>query len=58
MKFIPEGKYKFENEINVYDDKVSIISPRDQVGVIIQNQAIADSQRALFELAYSNAEDS
>ena len=57
MRFIPENKYKFENEINIYDDKVSIISPKDQMGVIIQNQAIADSQRALFYMAFENAKN-
>ena len=57
VRFIPKSKYEFENEINIYDDKVSIISHRDQLGVIIQNQAIADSQRALFYLAYENARE-
>lgn len=45
----------FENEINIYDDKVAIISHKDQVGVIIQNQSIADTQRAIFELGFKAA---
>lgn len=56
VRFISDSKYKFENEINIYDDKVSIISPRDEIGVIIQNKAIADSQRALFYMAFEKAE--
>lgn len=55
VRFIPDSEYKFENEINIYDDKVSIISPRDEIGVIIQNKAIADSQRALFYMAFEKA---
>lgn len=52
---IPKDKFFFENEINIYDDKVSIISHRDNVGMIIQNQAIADTQRAIFNFAFEYA---
>lgn len=52
---IPIDKYPFKNEINIYNDKTSIISLKDKVGVIIQNQDIADSQRALFKLGFEYA---
>jgi len=52
---IPRDKFFFENEINIYDDKVSIISHKDNVGMIIQNQAIADTQRAIFNFAFEYA---
>lgn len=52
---IPKEKYPFKNEINIYDDKVAIISHADKVGIIIQNQDIADSQRAIFNLAFDYA---
>ena len=52
---IPKGTFFFENEINIYDDKVSIISHKDNIGVIIQNQAIADTQRAIFMFAFEFA---
>jgi sugar-specific transcriptional regulator TrmB len=52
---IPGDKFPFENEINIYDDKVSIISHKDQVGVIIQNEAIANTQRSIFEFAFEYA---
>lgn len=54
---IPVEKYPFKNEINVYNDKTSIISLTDRVGVIIQNQDIADSQRALFNLGFEYAKN-
>jgi len=52
---IPIEKYPFQNEINIYNDKTSIISLKDKVGVIIQNQDISDSQRALFNLGFEYA---
>lgn len=52
VHFLPESEYPFRNEINIYDDKVSIISHEDQVGVIIQNKNIANTQRAIFELCF------
>jgi sugar-specific transcriptional regulator TrmB len=52
---IPGDKFPFDNEINIYDDKVSIISHKDQVGVIIQNAAIANTQRSIFKFAFEYA---
>lgn len=52
---IPKEKFPFENEINIYDDKISIISHQDQIGVIIQNEHIANTQRSIFNLAFEYA---
>jgi sugar-specific transcriptional regulator TrmB len=52
---IPKEKFPFKNEINIYDDKVAIISHSDQVGIIIQNKNIADTQRAIFGLGFEYA---
>lgn len=52
---IPTEKFPFKNEINIYDDKVAIISHEDKVGVIIQNKNIADTQRSIFNLAFEYA---
>jgi sugar-specific transcriptional regulator TrmB len=54
IRLIPKKDYPFKNEINIYDDKVAIISHEDQVGVIIQNKNIADTQRAIFELCFKS----
>ncbi|MFA4814511.1 MAG: helix-turn-helix domain-containing protein [Candidatus Gracilibacteria bacterium] len=55
VHLIPKEYFYFENEINVYDDKVSIISHKDNLGVIIQNEAIANTQRAIFNFAFAYA---
>lgn len=52
---IPKEDYPFKNEINIYDDKVAIISHEDKIGVIIQNQNIADTQRSIFNFAFKYA---
>lgn len=52
---VPLEKFPFENEINIYNDKISIISLKDKIGVIIQNQNIADTQRAIFNLGFEYA---
>lgn len=52
---VPKEKFPFKNEINIYDDKVAIISHQDAVGVIIQNKSIADTQKAIFNLAFEYA---
>jgi hypothetical protein len=41
--------------INIYDDKVAIVSHQDQVGVIIENKNIADTQRSIFNFAFDYA---
>lgn len=40
------------NEINIYADKIAIISHQDEVGVILQNKFMADSQRAIFNFVF------
>lgn len=58
IRLISKKDYPFKNEINIYDDKVAIISHEDRVGVIIQNKNIADTQRAIFELCFKLCENS
>jgi sugar-specific transcriptional regulator TrmB len=54
---VPKDKFYFDNEINIYDDKISIISHEDEMGVIIQNEHIANTQRAIFNLAFEHAKE-
>jgi len=54
---IPNNKFPFKNEINIYDDKISIISHSDNVGVIIQNKSVADTQKSIFEFAFEYAKE-
>jgi sugar-specific transcriptional regulator TrmB len=52
---IPKAKFPFDNEINIYDDKLSITSHKDKVGVIVQNRHIANTQRSIFNFAFEYA---
>jgi sugar-specific transcriptional regulator TrmB len=49
---VPKDKYPFKNEVDIYEDKIAIISHEDQVGIIIQNQNIAETQRSIFNFAF------
>ena len=52
---IPKNKFSITNEINIYQDKVAIISlGEEKVGVIIKSKQIADTQRAIFNLLWNN----
>ena len=53
MRLIPEDQFNFTNEINIYDDKVSIISFKDElIGMIIESNEISSSQRAIFDMCW------
>ena len=52
---IPKEEYPFKNEINIYDDKISIVSHQDKVGIIIRNSYIAETQRSIFNFAFKYA---
>lgn len=52
---ISKEQFPMRNEINIYDDKVAIISHEDRIGVIIQNKNIADTQRSIFKLGFEYA---
>lgn len=55
-RLIDIGKFPFKNQINIFGNKIMIASYRDQMGVIIESKEIADTQRAIFELAWLGAE--
>lgn len=53
MRLVPSHQFDFTNEINIYDDKVSIISFKEElIGMIIESHEIASSQRALFDMCW------
>ena len=52
---ISRAHFPLENEINIYDDKVAIISHEDLVGVVIHNRRIAATQRSIFKLCFAAA---
>jgi HTH-type transcriptional regulator, sugar sensing transcriptional regulator len=56
MRLLPKDQYPFANEINIYNDKVAIISFSDElIGMIIQSKEIANTQRAIFQMCWDFA---
>lgn len=52
---VPIEKFNFSPEINIYDNKVIIISPPEEFAVIIESKEIAEAQKRIFELAWEGA---
>ena len=52
---IPNQKYGFHPEINIYDNKVMIASWREKLGIIIESAEIADAMKKIYELAWAEA---
>ncbi len=56
IRLVPRRRYNFSNDVNVYDDKVAIISFQfEPIGMIIENAEIADTQRMIFKMAWDFA---
>lgn len=55
MKFFDKRKYQFNIEIDVYADKIALISlSGERNGVIIENKSLAESFRSLFNLLWDS----
>lgn len=56
IRLVPGEKFNFTNEINIYDNKVAIISFKDElIGTIIESTEVANTQRAIFNMAWDFA---
>ncbi len=57
IRLVEKGPFSFKNEINIYDNKVSIISfGKDElIAMVIESDAIAETQRAIFMMAWEFA---
>lgn len=57
IRLVEPTEFSFANEINIYNSKVAIISyGKDElVGMIIDSPEIADTQRAIFMMAWAFA---
>ena len=49
---ISKSKFPLRGEMNIYNDKIAILSYDEPVGVIIQNRTIAEMQRSIFNLSF------
>ena len=52
---IPEARYSFLPEINIYDNKVMIASWKEKLGIIIESEEIAEAMKTIYELAWAEA---
>jgi HTH-type transcriptional regulator, sugar sensing transcriptional regulator len=56
-RLLPQRKFGVENEINIFDDKMLITSFEPTVfAILIQSQAVADTQRQIFEMMWKFCE--
>jgi sugar-specific transcriptional regulator TrmB len=56
IRLVSPQKFDFTNEINIYDNKVAIVSLRDElIGMIIESDEIARTQRTIFQMAWEFA---
>lgn len=56
-RWLPKHFIPFTNEVNIYDDKLAIVSldPKEYFGIILESQSIASMQRTIFNLAWMSA---
>ena len=53
IRLIAKEQYNFTNEINIYGNKVAIVSFKDElIGMIIESHEIANTQRAIFNMVW------
>jgi sugar-specific transcriptional regulator TrmB len=54
--YIIPTRFQISPEINIYDDKIAILSLQEKFGVIIESREVADAFRKMFTLAYERSE--
>lgn len=57
LLFINPKEFFLQNDVTIFDDKVSIISlnPNEDIGVMIESQVYADTSRTIFNLSWLGA---
>lgn len=56
IRLIDPKKLPFNNEINIYDNKISMVSFIKPIfGVIIESKELTETQRSIFEMAWNFA---
>jgi sugar-specific transcriptional regulator TrmB len=53
---IPKSRFPLHGEMNIYNDKIALLSYDDPIAVVIQNRAMADMQRSIFNLSFEFAQ--
>lgn len=58
QRIAPKGTLSFQNEVVIYDDKVAHFSFEEDFAFLIQSKNVADTHRAIFNLAWDSASPS
>ncbi len=53
-KMLPE-RFAISSEINIYDNKIAVISLKEKTGFIVEGKEVADAFKKMFVLAYERA---
>lgn len=55
LAVVPTEKFSISPDIEIYDNKLTIVSWREKLGIIIESAEIADAMKKIFELAWAEA---
>lgn len=57
FRWFPQEIPAISNEINIYDNKLAIVSigKRELLGIVIESESIVDTQKSIFELAWRSS---
>ncbi len=55
-RLVPKKDFDLEIEVNIYDNKVMMVSWSENLGIIIESEKIAKAQKQIFELAWKGAQ--
>lgn len=55
-KLINKRFFNIQPEIQVYDNKINIVSWKDKLGIIIESTEIADAMKQIFELCFESGD--
>lgn len=57
FRWLPADIQNFSNEINIYDNKMVIVAlgKSELLGIVIESEAIANTQKSIFEVAWRAA---
>lgn len=56
LAIVPASTFSISPDIEIYDNKVVILSWREKLGIIIESAEIADAMKKIFGLAWAEAE--
>lgn len=54
-RLVPKKDLDLEIEVNIYDNKVMLVSWAENLGILIESQKIADAHKKIFELVWAGA---